>query len=349
MCPDAPEPIPGVAVIRLAPVQHGVDTVGVEVAFHRLHNGVRFLVLIVPEQRQRTDQLALPGRQAVTGEDGGERGVQVIGGSHTRARTRAEASGSGGGKERLQRGVEWGVRHGAKRNSWRMVFNGNGLRLRTLQRNLVPFPVLGRVLPAMTHQPDPDADLMLRVKQGDREAFAELVEKYKKPVMNLVYRTLPDATEAEDLAQHVFLQVYKSAHRYEVAAKFTTWLFTIARNLCLNEIRRRSRHPADSLDATAPGDDDQPLRQYEDVRNFSPPDSLLHGELEEKIEAALAELPEKQRTAILLCRGDELSYEQIAEVLECSVSATKSLIHRGRETLKQKLKPYLQTGAWKEK
>lgn len=198
----------------------------------------------------------------------------------------------------------------------------------------------------MSNAPDPDADLMLRVKQGDREAFEELVEKYKQPVMNVVYRTLPDATEAEDLAQHVFLQVYKSAHRYEVSAKFTTWLFTIARNLCLNEIRRRSRHPAESLDATTPGNDEQPIRQVEDIRNVSPPESLLQGELEEKIEEALAQLPEKQRTAILLCRGDELSYEEIAAVLQCSVSATKSLIHRGRETLKQSLKPYLSSGAW---
>ncbi len=195
---------------------------------------------------------------------------------------------------------------------------------------------------------DPDAALMLRVKQGDRAAFEELVEKYQQPVMNLVYRTLPDATEAEDLAQHVFLQVFKSAHRYEVSAKFTTWLFTIARNLCLNEIRRRSRHPAQSLDETFADNDEQPVRQAEDLKTFSPPDSLLHSELEEKIEAALAELPEKQRTAILLCRGDEFSYEDIAKVLNCSVSATKSLIHRGRETLKQKLKPYLKTGAWKE-
>src|SRR3954466_12851659 len=114
----------------------------------------------------------------------------------------------------------------------------------------------------MVNPTDPDAALMLRVKQGDRDAFEELVEKYKQPVMNLVFRTLRDATEAEDLAQHVFIQVYKSAHRYEVSAKFSTWLFTIARNLCLNEIRRRSRHPADSLDQRSP-DDDQPIRQVE--------------------------------------------------------------------------------------
>ena len=194
---------------------------------------------------------------------------------------------------------------------------------------------------------DPDAHLMLRVKRGDRQAFEELVNKYRQPVMNLVYRALGDATEAEDVAQNVFVQVYKSADRYRVSAKFTTWLFTIARNLCLNEIRRRSRHPTDSLEAPHPEHEGQPLRQFEDAKTFSPPDALLHGELEHKIQQALSELPENQRLAILLCRQDELSYEDIAKVLGCSLSATKSLIHRGRETLKQKLKPYLRSGVWK--
>lgn len=187
---------------------------------------------------------------------------------------------------------------------------------------------------------------MLRVKQGDMAAFEELVDKYKQPITNLIYRTLPDATEAEDLAQHVFLQVFKSAHRYRVSAKFSTWIYTIARNLCLNEIRRRSRHPAESMDVMHPDNDDQPLRQHEDSKVFSPPDALLHDELTRKIEEALADLPENQRTAILLFREQEMSYEEIAKVLDCSLSATKSLIHRGRETLKQKLKPYLRSGAW---
>src|SRR6266498_1451061 len=194
---------------------------------------------------------------------------------------------------------------------------------------------------------DPDATLMLRVKQGDREAFEELVDKYKHRVMNVIYRTLGDAAEAEDLAQNVFVQIFKSAHRYRVAAKFSTWLFTIARNLCLNEIRRRSRHPAESLDAPHPENEDQPLHQFEDAKTFAPPDALLHGELEQKIQQALSALPESQRIAILLCRQEELSYEEIGRVLGCSLSATKSLIHRGRETLKQKLKPYLRSGAWK--
>lgn len=200
----------------------------------------------------------------------------------------------------------------------------------------------------MAIDPDPDAGLMLRVKRGDARAFAELVDKYKQPVMNLIYRMVRDGTEAEDLAQSVFLQVHKSAHRYKATARFTTWLFTIARNLCLNEIRRRSRHPADSLEATFPDSEDQPARQFEDHKTFTAPEALLHHELEQKIDQALTELPENQRTAILLCRQDELSYEDIAKVLGCSLSATKSLIHRGRETLKEKLKPYLRTGEWRE-
>jgi RNA polymerase sigma-70 factor (ECF subfamily) len=198
----------------------------------------------------------------------------------------------------------------------------------------------------MLANPDPDAALMLRVKRGDRAAFVALVEKYKQPLHNFIHRTLRDETEAEDLAQNVFLQVYKSRDRYERTAKFSTWLFTIARNLCLNEIRRRSRHPAESLEETRSEHEDQPQRQYEDKLVFLPTENVLHSELAEKIEEALAELPENQRTAILLCQQDELSYEEIARVLDCSLSATKSLIHRGRETLKEKLKPYLRTGDW---
>jgi len=200
----------------------------------------------------------------------------------------------------------------------------------------------------MPEQTDPDAALMLRVKRGDRAAFAELVEKFKQPLFNFIYRTLRDETEAEDVAQNVFLQVYKSRARYERTAKFSTWLFTIARNLCLNEIRRRSRHPAESLEETHAEHEDQPQRQYEDKKVALPTENALHGELARKIEAALAELPENQRTAILLCRQDELSYEEIAEILGCSLSATKSIIFRGRETLKEKLKPYLQSGDWTE-
>ena len=193
---------------------------------------------------------------------------------------------------------------------------------------------------------DPDAALMLRVKRGDRAAFGELVEKYKQPVTNFIFRTLRDEIESEDLAQNVFVQVWKSRSRYQRTAKFSTWLFTIARNLCLNELRRRSRHPAESLEETHTENEDVPARQFEDKSQMIAHEHLLHGELAKKIEEALADLPENQRSAILLCRQDELSYEEIAKVLKTSLSATKSLIHRGRETLKEKLKPYLKSGEW---
>jgi RNA polymerase sigma-70 factor, ECF subfamily len=199
----------------------------------------------------------------------------------------------------------------------------------------------------MTTQPEADAALMLRVREGDHEAFAELVNRYKQPVVNLVARMLRDPAEAEDIAQNVFLQVYRSAARYKVSAKFSTWLYTIARNLCLNELRRRSRHPAESLDATQSRFEEQAPQQFEDPRTPSPPENLLRAELEQKIEGALAMLPESQRMAVLLCRQEDLSYEDIAKTLGCSVSATKSLIHRGRETLKQALKPYLRSGVWR--
>ena len=195
---------------------------------------------------------------------------------------------------------------------------------------------------------DPDAALMLRVKQGDAAAFTQLVEKYKQPILNLVWRTVRDETEAQDIAQNVFVQAWKSAPRYQATAKFSTWLFTIARNLCLNEFRRRSRHPAESLDQMRDDSDDQPLHQVVDKRITGAQDELLRGELELKVDAAIEALPENQRAALALCRQEELSYEEIAAVLGCSLSATKSLIHRARETLKARLKPYLHSGVWEE-
>jgi len=187
---------------------------------------------------------------------------------------------------------------------------------------------------------------MLRVQRGELRAFEELVEKYKQPVANLMARMLGDPIEAEDLAQNVFLQVYRSAHRYRVSAKFSTWLFTIARNLCLNELRRRSRHPAESLDAAHPEAEHEPRHAVADHRQPGPVGLLLASELVAKVQEALLGLPENQRLAILLWRDEELAYEDIAAVLGCSLTAVKSLIHRARETLKRRLKPYLRTGAW---
>jgi RNA polymerase sigma-70 factor (ECF subfamily) len=199
----------------------------------------------------------------------------------------------------------------------------------------------------MENEVDNDAALMLKVQEGDFAAFEALVDKYKQPVTNIVARIIRDKTEAEDLAQNVFLQVYKASSRYRVTAKFSTWLFTIARNLSLNELRRRSRHPASSLDAPVGGeDDDLPARQIEDRQVSSAADQALNAELVEKIDQVLGELPVNQRTAIILVKEKGLSYDDIAGILGCSVSAVKSLIHRGRETIKNRIKPYLVSGTW---
>lgn len=190
---------------------------------------------------------------------------------------------------------------------------------------------------------DSDVALMLRVRDGDTDAFRVLVERHQRAVINTVHRAIGDAWEAEDLAQRVFLQVYRSAKRYQPTAKFTTWLFTITRNTILNEHRRRSRHAAESLEALQnPTDPESAGWQATDTATPDPAREAIESELKEKIMEAIQELPEAQRTAVILCRYEGLSYEEIAQVLGCTVSATKSLLHRARLTLKEKLQGYYQ-------
>ncbi|MBI4028572.1 MAG: sigma-70 family RNA polymerase sigma factor [Verrucomicrobia bacterium] len=188
---------------------------------------------------------------------------------------------------------------------------------------------------------DPDAALMLRYRDGDESAFDALVEKFKSPVFNYVCRQVNNMDDAEDIAQNVFVQVYKSAERYEPTARFTTWLFTIARNLCLNEFRRRDRHPLQSLEETVTDDPASAPTQIADPRARSPAIEVSEKELQGRVLAAIQKLPENQRTAVLLCRYDGMAYEEIAQVLNTSVSATKSLLHRARETLRNELREFL--------
>lgn len=182
-----------------------------------------------------------------------------------------------------------------------------------------------------------DVSLMLRVKSGDIPAFEQLVEIHQGPVIGTVAKMLGGVSDAEDIAQQVFIRVWKSASRYEPTAKFTTWLFTITRNLVFNETRRRQRKPTVSADER---EEDSQWRS-EDTDTASPDQDALNRELEEAIDRAIAELPEKQRMAIVLRRYEEMPYEDISKVLSISIPALKSLLFRARGQLKTSLQVYL--------
>lgn len=184
-----------------------------------------------------------------------------------------------------------------------------------------------------------DLAWMARVKNGDTEAFRELIETHQQRVIGTVAKMLGDEMDAEDIAQQVFIRVWRSAPRYEPTAKFTTWLFKITRNLVFNELRRRKRHTARSLDLTE-GEDDRPI-QTEDATAKAPDTELLDVEMQSAIQRAIDELPETQRMAIVLRRYDEFSYEEIGEILDLSVPAVKSVIFRARTELREKLRRYL--------
>ena len=182
-----------------------------------------------------------------------------------------------------------------------------------------------------------DVRLMALAASGDMRAFERLVEKHQTLVAGTVARMLGNNSDVEDIAQQVFVRVWKSAKRYEPRAKFTTWLLKITRNLVFNELRRRKRHAVTPLQGEAEGEE----LQIEDRRAQAPDASLLEGELQRSIESAIAELPESQRMAVVLRRYQELSYDEIAEVLGQSVPAVKSLLFRARTELRQRLRAYL--------
>ncbi len=182
-----------------------------------------------------------------------------------------------------------------------------------------------------------DVALMGRVGAGDMDAFEELVERHQRAVIGTVAKMLGNASEAEDIAQQVFVRVWKSAGRYEAQAKFTTWLFTITRNLVFNEVRRRQRKPTVSADER----EEASHRVLEDAQAIAPDDEMLQAELEEAIDRAIRSLPEKQRMAVILRRYEELPYEEIARVLSMSLPAVKSLLFRARTQLKEALQKYL--------
>jgi RNA polymerase sigma-70 factor (ECF subfamily) len=182
-----------------------------------------------------------------------------------------------------------------------------------------------------------DFALMARIGEGDHAAFRTLVERHQNLVIGMVAKMLGNASDAEDIAQQVFLRIWKNARRYRPDAKFTTYLFTITRNLVFNETRRRGRKKEISLNER----EEDSAFQTQDSPTRQPDKALLESELILAVDQAIASLPEKQRLAVVLRRYNQLPYEQIAEVLELSVPAVKSLLFRARTTLRESLSGYL--------
>jgi RNA polymerase sigma-70 factor (ECF subfamily) len=188
-----------------------------------------------------------------------------------------------------------------------------------------------------------DVQLMLDVKAGDEASFELLLQKYRMPLVNFLYRMVRDRATAEDLAQEVFLRVYRARKKYSPSAKFTTWLFRIATNLALNSLRDgRHRQMEVSLDAPAEKDE---LPMQLPAREARIDERLIERDRAEFIRGAVMALPEKQRVAVLLHKYEEMDYEEIARVLECSESALKSLLFRAYETLRVQLAPLVASAA----
>lgn len=184
-----------------------------------------------------------------------------------------------------------------------------------------------------------DVRLMQLVGRGDMGAFEQLVERHQTLVAGTVARMLGSNSDVDDIAQQVFIRVWKSAGRYVPRAKFTTWLLKITRNLVFNELRRSKRHTHVPLQPD-PSVDELPLK---DESNPAPDASLLEAELQRTIEHAIMKLPETQRMALILRRYEEFSYEEIGEILSLSVPAVKSVLFRARTELRARLSKYLTT------
>src|SRR5262245_19973498 len=189
---------------------------------------------------------------------------------------------------------------------------------------------------------DPDIRLMLGVRADNADAFAELVDRYQHRIVAVMHHLLGSAEEAEDLAQEVFLRIYRSRKRYHPSAKFSTWLFTIANNLALNVLRGRQRKPTVPLEPQESGPlGPRPEEQLVVDGQFTTARGLRQKELAAIIRTALDGLNERQRMAVVLNKFEEMNYAEIAEVMGLSTKAVKSLLSRARGKLRGALQPYI--------
>lgn len=182
-----------------------------------------------------------------------------------------------------------------------------------------------------------DAELMLRVREGDDSSFALLLEKHRTPVVHFLYRMVQNQAVAEELAQEVFLRVYRSRESYEPTAKFTTWLFRITTHLALNHVRDRRKDRLHTSIDNSP-EDSTPIQLADS--DLTAEEQLLRQARLAEIRRAIEQLPEKQRSAVLMHKYQEMEYSQIAKALACSESAVKSLLFRAYETLRARLRDF---------
>jgi RNA polymerase sigma-70 factor (ECF subfamily) len=195
---------------------------------------------------------------------------------------------------------------------------------------------------------DPDVRLMLQVRDDVQGAFEVLVERYQHRLVGVLAHLVGRPEEAEDLAQEVFLRIYRARKGYRPRAKFSTWLFTIANNLALNHLRGKGRNPTVAL-GTAGGEgadsiEARPVADRALARDGTPSAQMRQVELADVVRDALDGLGEDQKMAVLLNKFEDMSYAEIAEVMGRSEAAVKSLLARARTHLREQLEPYLRTG-----
>ncbi len=196
------------------------------------------------------------------------------------------------------------------------------------------------IAPAMAAV-DPDAEVMLRAKAGDQSAFAYLVQKYRRPMVSFMFRMARNAAAAEDLAQEVFLRVYRSRENYEASAKFTTWLYRIATNLAVNHVRdTRHERPEVQVSLDEPDEESGTTLELLDG-TLNAEQQIVRRERMQAIRMKVEALPEQQKLAVIMHKYQQMDYKQIAEVLKKSESATKSLLFRAYETLREQLKEFI--------
>jgi len=189
----------------------------------------------------------------------------------------------------------------------------------------------------MSQQPS-DEQLMSKVKMGEVAAFEILFARYQQPLFNFILRMLGDFHKAEDIFQETFLRVFRHAHKYDESYRFSPWLYQIARNLCLEEIRRQRKVETLPVDEE---DDCQPIELWD---KNTPDGQLEVAEAEQIVQSAILRLSEQQREVFILRENHGLSYDEISQITNLSVSAVKSCLHRARMVLKEMLTPYLKSG-----